>query len=130
MIYNFFLWMWSVLRNEQQYQVSRPRGFTEFKFMEKTTYLFVRIDFWGVTKESVQIHLEPSKIWNLMLLAVNSKLPLDLSVIVISIKSAMLFGRWCYHTHPFQWEDQFSFSLNSCSSNFLTLNPFFHCIVS
>ncbi|CAH2072104.1 unnamed protein product [Thlaspi arvense] len=40
------------------YQVSGPRGFTEFKYMEETTDLFVRIDFPGVTKESVEIFVE------------------------------------------------------------------------
>ncbi|ESQ55785.1 hypothetical protein EUTSA_v10026955mg, partial [Eutrema salsugineum] len=42
------------------YQVSGPRGFTEFQYMEETTDLFVRLDFPGVTKESVKILLEPS----------------------------------------------------------------------
>ncbi|CAH2078868.1 unnamed protein product [Thlaspi arvense] len=42
------------------YLVNGPRGFTEFRFMEETTDLFVRLDFPGVTKESVNILLEPS----------------------------------------------------------------------
>ncbi|KFK33113.1 hypothetical protein AALP_AA6G332700 [Arabis alpina] len=43
------------------YQVSGPRGFTELKYMEDTTDLFVRLDFPGVTKEKVKIILESSK---------------------------------------------------------------------
>ncbi|CAA7044692.1 unnamed protein product [Microthlaspi erraticum] len=42
------------------YQVNGPRGFTEFKFLEETADLFVRLDFPGVTRESVKILLDPS----------------------------------------------------------------------
>ncbi|XP_019088049.1 PREDICTED: putative 57 kDa heat shock protein [Camelina sativa] len=43
------------------YQVSGPKGFTEFKYMEETHDLYVRLDFPGITKESVLILLEPSR---------------------------------------------------------------------
>lgn len=38
-----------------------PKGFTEFKYLEENQDLFVRLDFPGITKESVKILLEPSK---------------------------------------------------------------------
>ncbi|KAL9817768.1 putative 57 kDa heat shock protein [Arabidopsis thaliana] len=43
------------------YQVNGPKGFTEFKYLEETHDLFVRLDFPGIQKESVIILLEPSK---------------------------------------------------------------------
>ncbi|CAA7044690.1 unnamed protein product [Microthlaspi erraticum] len=43
------------------YQENGPKGFTEFRFMEESEDLFVRLDFPGVTRESVTIRLEPSK---------------------------------------------------------------------
>ncbi|VVA93414.1 unnamed protein product [Arabis nemorensis] len=43
------------------YQLNGPRGFTEFRYLEETTDLFVRLDFPGIIKESVKILLEPSK---------------------------------------------------------------------
>ncbi|KAG7542614.1 HSP20-like chaperone [Arabidopsis thaliana x Arabidopsis arenosa] len=43
------------------YQVNGPKGFTEFKYLEETHDLFVRLDFPGINKESVIILLEPLK---------------------------------------------------------------------
>ncbi|CAH8392915.1 unnamed protein product [Eruca vesicaria subsp. sativa] len=43
------------------YQVNGPKGFTEFKLMEENEDLFARLDFPGVTKESVRILVEPLK---------------------------------------------------------------------
>ncbi|EFH44379.1 predicted protein [Arabidopsis lyrata subsp. lyrata] len=43
------------------YQVNGPKGFTEFKYLEETHDLFVRLDFPGIKKESVIILLEPLK---------------------------------------------------------------------
>uniref|UniRef100_A0A0D3AQZ0 SHSP domain-containing protein n=1 Tax=Brassica oleracea var. oleracea TaxID=109376 RepID=A0A0D3AQZ0_BRAOL len=43
------------------YQVNGPRGFTEFKVLEGTAQLFVRIDFPGVSNDSVKILLDPSQ---------------------------------------------------------------------
>lgn len=44
------------------YQVNGPKGFTEFRYLEENQDLFVvRLDFPGITKESVKILLEPSK---------------------------------------------------------------------
>lgn len=42
------------------YQVRGPRGFTEFNLVEETTQMFARIDFPGVTLESVRIIRDPS----------------------------------------------------------------------
>ncbi|EOA18872.1 hypothetical protein CARUB_v10007495mg, partial [Capsella rubella] len=43
------------------YQVSGPKGFSEFKYMEETHDLYVRLDFPGITKESLVIRLEQSR---------------------------------------------------------------------
>ncbi|CAN7123405.1 putative 57 kDa heat shock protein isoform X2 [Brassica rapa] len=43
------------------YQVNGPRGFTEFKVLDGTAKLFVRIDFPGVRNNSVKILLDPSQ---------------------------------------------------------------------
>lgn len=43
------------------YQLNGPKGFTEFRYMEETTDMFVRLDFPGIIKGSVKILIEPSK---------------------------------------------------------------------
>ncbi|CAF1912173.1 unnamed protein product [Brassica napus] len=43
------------------YQVNGPKGFTEFKVLDGTAKLFVRIDFPGVSNDSVKILLDPSQ---------------------------------------------------------------------
>lgn len=43
------------------YQVNGPKGFSEFKYMEETHDLYVKLDFPGIIKESVLILLEPTK---------------------------------------------------------------------
>ncbi|KAG7542615.1 Alpha crystallin/Hsp20 domain [Arabidopsis thaliana x Arabidopsis arenosa] len=43
------------------YQANGPKGFTEFKYLEETHDLFVRLDFPGIKKESVITLLQPSK---------------------------------------------------------------------
>lgn len=43
------------------YQVNGPKGFTEFKYMEETHDLYVRLDFPGIKEESVVTLVEPSK---------------------------------------------------------------------
>ncbi|KAG2238147.1 hypothetical protein Bca52824_092612 [Brassica carinata] len=43
------------------YQVNGPKGFTEFKLMEENEDLYARLDFPGVTRESVRILVEPLK---------------------------------------------------------------------
>ncbi|KAJ0233000.1 HSP20-like chaperone [Hirschfeldia incana] len=44
------------------YQVNGPKGFTEFKLMDENDEdLYARLDFPGVTKESVRILVEPMK---------------------------------------------------------------------
>jgi len=43
------------------YQANGPKGFAEFKYLEDTHDLFVRLDLPGVKKETVVTLLEPSK---------------------------------------------------------------------
>ncbi|KFK26527.1 hypothetical protein AALP_AA8G260700 [Arabis alpina] len=43
------------------YQLNGPRGFTEFRYLEETTDMFVRLDFPGIVKDSVKLLLDPSK---------------------------------------------------------------------
>ncbi|EOA17287.1 hypothetical protein CARUB_v10005559mg [Capsella rubella] len=43
------------------YQASGPKGFTEFKYTEENRDLYVKLDFPGVTKESLVVRLEPSE---------------------------------------------------------------------
>ncbi|CAH2078867.1 unnamed protein product [Thlaspi arvense] len=43
------------------YQLNGPRGFSEFRMMEENEDLFVRLDFPGITKESIKILVEPLK---------------------------------------------------------------------
>ncbi|CAA7024992.1 unnamed protein product [Microthlaspi erraticum] len=42
------------------YQVSGPKGFTEFKYIEGTMDLFMRVDFPGVIRESVKTTVKGS----------------------------------------------------------------------
>lgn len=55
------MWADGFYATNNPYQVNGPKGFTEFKLMEENEDLYARLDFPGVTKESVRILVEPMK---------------------------------------------------------------------
>lgn len=121
------------------YQLSGPRGFTEFKLVEETTQMFARIDFPGVIKESVKMSVGSSK----KAVFVSGKAPKELEHDVSFREFETAVGLSCECCKIINVEgyladgvlrliiskEMINFRVgSSCAGNFLALNPFFFII--
>lgn len=125
--FNLFIGMFYITKNP--YHVSMPKYFAELKLMEEKTELFLRIDFLGVIKDSVNLELKPSK-KGFFFFLVSGDAPKELEYDASFHKLCLMCD--CCKINDYLGDGVIRLILSKvlsyfCSTNFLTLNLFFLC---